>query len=318
MMRNINGMGNQIKISLPKDENGLISRKCPNPSCGGIFKIKPGTGLKGNNLPCHCPYCGHKTAMNKFNTPEQIEYAKSIAVNKILNALGQDIQNWGRDLERSTRNSFLKMKVDYVSHPRPIRYYREKQLETKLICDSCSLEYAIYGVFAFCPDCGSHNSFQILNKNLELIEKEIVFAGTTNDSDLSKKLIEDALENAVSSIDGFGRAITAAYSTKASEEEKAKEITFQNIEGARVRIQSLFAFDLARDISADDWRFIVRCCQKRHLLAHTMGVIDEDYIKKAQDPEAILGRTIRISPDEVTMLVKLLREIGNSLAENLK
>ena len=29
--------------------------------------------------------------------------------------------------------------------------------------------YAIYGVFSFCPDCGSHNSLRILRKNIEVI-----------------------------------------------------------------------------------------------------------------------------------------------------
>ena len=66
MMRNLSGIGNQIRISLPKDENGLTSRKCPNSDCGGIFKIKTGTGLKGNNLPCHCPYCGYKADMSEI------------------------------------------------------------------------------------------------------------------------------------------------------------------------------------------------------------------------------------------------------------
>src|SRR3989304_3148654 len=150
MMRNLRGMGNQIRISLPTDENGLTSRKCPNSDCEGVFKVKIGTGLKGSNLPCHCPYCGHKSDMGKFNTPEQIEYAKSIAINQITNAIKRDIQTWGRQLERSTRNSFIKMSVDYKSHPRPIRYYQEKQIETFVTCEVCTLEYAIFGVFAFC------------------------------------------------------------------------------------------------------------------------------------------------------------------------
>ena len=46
--------------------------------------------------------------------------------------------------------------------PEPIRYYVEDQTETLLTCESCTLTSAIYGVFAFCPDCGSHNSLQIL------------------------------------------------------------------------------------------------------------------------------------------------------------
>ena len=39
-------------------------------------KIRFGTGLKGEELPCHCPYCGHKAPQEDFATPGQIEYAK--------------------------------------------------------------------------------------------------------------------------------------------------------------------------------------------------------------------------------------------------
>jgi len=255
--------------------------------------------------------------MSKFNTPEQIEYAKSIAINQIKEKIGKDIQAWGRELERSTSNSFIKISVDYKSHPQPIRYYQEKQIETFVTCDVCTLEYAIFGVFAFCPDCGTHNSLQILNKNLELVEKEIGLAGGIEDTEIAKRLIEDALENAISSFDGFGRATAGAYSNKASDPDQAKEISFQNLEGARKKVQTLFGFDLANGINTNDWVFVVRCFQKRHLLAHTMGVIDDQYIKKANDPKAILGRKITIDPDEVLQLIKILEMVGNDLHRTL-
>ena len=254
----------------------------------------------------------------KFNTPEQIDYAKSVAINQIKDAIGQDMQSWGRELEGSTRNSFIKISIDYKSHPQPIRYYQEKQIETFVTCDLCTLEYAIFGVFAFCPDCGTHNSLQILNKNLELVEKEIALAGGIEDTEIAKRLIEDALENAISSFDGFGSATARAYSNKASDPDQAKEISFQNLEGARKKVQTIFGFDLAGDIDTGDWVFVVRCFQKRHLLAHTMGVIDEEYVKKAHDLQAVAGRKIVIAPDEVIKLVGLLRAIGKNFVDNLK
>jgi len=318
MMRNPRGMGNQIRISLPTDENGLISRKCPNFYCGGVFKVKTGTGLKGSNLPCHCPYCGHKTDMGEFNTPEQIEYAKSVAINQITNAIKKDMEYWGKQLERSTSNSFIKMSVDYKSHPHPIRYYQEKQIETFVTCDVCTLEYAIFGVFAFCPDCGTHNSVQILNKNLELVVKEIAFASTIEDAELAKRLIEDALENAVSSFDGFGRATCSAFADKSSNANEAKEISFQNVAGAQSRVQLLFGVDITNRIKTEQWDFVARCFQKRHLLAHKMGVIDDEYVKKAKDPQAIEGRKITITEEEVLQLVGLLKIIGTNIFDNLK
>lgn len=314
-MRNLNSMGEQFEISLPTDENGMTSRECP--ECKFIFKIKLGTGLKGNNLPCHCPYCGWIDDMSQFNTLDQIEYAKSVAINQIMGALQREFQQWGRELENSTRNSFIKMKVDFNSSPHHIQYYQEKQLETYVTCEVCTLEYAIYGVFAFCPDCGTHNSSQILNKNMELVQKEIVLANTLDDKELSSNLIQDALENAVSAFDGFGRATSLAFADKSSEENQAKEISFQNIFSARKRIKALFGIDFASSINATEWETITRCFQKRHLLAHKMGVIDEEYIEKAKDTTAQLGRKITVSQNEVIEVLRLLKIIGKDLYEKL-
>lgn len=318
MMRNLRGVGNRISVSLPTDENGLTSRQCPNSECNGVFKVKFGTGLKGRNLPCHCPYCGITRDMSEFNTPEQIEYAKSVVMKQLMRAIEKDMREWGRELERSTRNSLIKMKVEFKGHAHPIRYYQEKQIETHVVCEVCTLEYAIFGVFAFCPDCGTHNSLQILNKNLELVEKEIAFANTVQDTEIATRLIEDALENAVSAFDGFGRATITAYSNKASDSDQAKEISFQNIEAARRKVQTLFGFDLASGMDSDGWVFVVRCFQKRHLLAHKMGVIDEEYVNKAQDPQAIVGRKVTIVPDEVMRLTALLKIIGKNIVDSLK
>jgi hypothetical protein len=316
MMRNLRNIGT-IKISLPTDEKGLVSRACPNPECKGGFKVKIGTGIKGENIPCHCPYCGHKNDMSEFNTSEQIEYAKSIAISQIKNALEKDIRDWGRQLERSTRNGFVKLSMDYKSHAQPIRYYQEKQIETFVACDACTLEYAIFGVFAFCPDCGVHNSLQILRKNFELAEKEITLATATEDKEFSKYLISDSLENVVSAFDSFGRATCSAFAEKAPNKERAKDVSFQNIVNAKNRVQTLYGFDLADSLDDNQWASIVRCFQKRHLLAHTMGVIDEDYIKKASDPSAIIGRIISIDSDEVKRLIQLLEIVGGNLHKRL-
>ena len=131
------------------------------PECESYFKIQPDTGLKGENLPRHCPYCGHAAGPDKFFTKAQVEYAQSVALNQVTGALLKDLKS----LEFNYRPHVafgigISMKVS--GQPTPIRHYREKQLETEVVCEQCVLRYMIYGVFGFCPDCGVHNSLQIL------------------------------------------------------------------------------------------------------------------------------------------------------------
>lgn len=299
---NLDNLGKQFSIPITPDDNGYLGRECPAEGCLGYFKITPGTGVKGP-APCYCPYCGHKGESNTFFTQEQIEYAKSIVLRQVTDAIHKDLKSL--EFEHKPQGLFgigLSLKVQR-SAPLPIRYYREKELETAITCDSCTLRYAIYGVFGWCPDCGVHNSLQILVKNLELARKELTLAATAEE-DLANHLIGDALENAVSAFDGFGRELC---------QRKSIEMRFQNLAAARRKVQDAFGFDFGDALSPDEWDAACRAFQKRHLLAHKMGVIDDDYIQKANDAGAILGRRIALSHAEVEASIAIVEALGRRL-----
>jgi hypothetical protein len=314
-MRHLNNIPKRMEISIPPGEDRMTGRECPVPECLGYFKVEPGTGLKGADLPCHCPYCGYSESHNKFWTKEQIEYAKSVALNRVTGAIIKDL----KALEFNHRSSGafgigISMRVE--GQPHPIRYYREQELETTIICEYCTLRYAVYGVFAFCPDCGEHNSLQILGANLELAEKEIALAATV-DQAMADYLTADALENAISAFDGFGREACRVRATVTTDPAKVEKLSFQNLAGARKNMQDLFGFDLAAGVAADEWDFSCRCFQKRHLLAHKMGIVDESYVKVTGDPDVIVGRKVPITGQEVTLLIGVLKRLGVHLVNQL-
>jgi hypothetical protein len=303
---NLDRLGDAFSVPIKPDEEGYLGRECPVEECQGYFKITPGTGVKGP-APCHCPYCGHSGDNETFWTHEQIEYAESVVLRQISDAFHQDLKSM--EFDHPPRGSFgigISLKVTGGA-PLPIRHYREKELETEVACDNCTLRYTIYGVFGWCPDCGIHNSLQILIKNLELAEKQLALAVSLG-KELSDHLTGDALENIVSAFDGFGREICA---------KRASEIHFQNLEGARRRVQEAFGFDFADVLAPADWQNACRIFQKRHVLAHKMGVADEGYIQKANDPQAILGRKITISRDEVTAAINIIEALGRRLFDEV-
>lgn len=120
--RSLQGLGNQISVPIPKDDGGFMGRECPEKDCEGYFKIKPGTGLTGEDLPCHCPYCGHAGPMNQFWTKEQIEYAKSVALRRVSEAFVRDLKQL--EFDHRPRGAFgigISMKLKPGTPP-PIRY----------------------------------------------------------------------------------------------------------------------------------------------------------------------------------------------------
>lgn len=294
--------GNVVSVPIRPDKDGYIGRECPDPDCEEYFKITPGTGIT-DPAPCHCPYCGHTGDSNTFFTKEQIEYAKSLAFRDVAEAFHQELK--ALEFNHPPRGPFgigISMKVTPGARS-PVRWYREKHLETEIVCDQCGLRYAIYGVFAWCPDCGIHNSLQILGKNLDLARKKLALAELV-ETEFVESLMTDTLAGVVSAFDGFGRELCS---------EGRNKISFQSLEGGRKRVQQRFGFDLADCVSENDWLWACRSFQKRHLLAHRMGVVDEEYVQKAFDPTAVVGRKITVASHEVATLIGIVNRLGKRL-----
>jgi hypothetical protein len=316
-MDNLRRLGNSISVPITADEHGFTGRECPRPECEGYFKVELGTGLKGEGLPCHCPYCGHAAGHDQFWTKEQIEYAKSVAIRKITDAVHKDLKNL--EFDHKPKGGFgigISMKVQ-PGRPTPIHYYREKQLETEVVCANCTLRYSVYGVFAFCPDCGRHNSLQILEKNLEVVGKMLELA-TGAEKVLAERLIDNALEDCVSAFDGFGRELCRMHATSARNPAKAAKMSFQNLEGAKAAYLDLFGIDLSASVAAEEWRAAVTAFHKRHLVAHKLGVVDQDYIAKAADTRAVVGRKIGIDAEEVKVLATIISTLAPSMSARLE
>ena len=316
-MDHLRRLGTSIPISILPDENRFTGRECPQPDCEGYFKIEFGTGLKGTGLPCHCPYCGHAAAHDQFWTKEQIEYARSVAIRRITDAIHKDFKEM--EFDHKPQGAFgigLSLKVKRGQQA-PIHYYREKQLETEVICTNCTLRYSVYGVFAFCPDCGQHNSIQILDKSLEVVGKMLEMATRTEEV-LAERLIENALEDCVSTFDGFGRELCRVHANKARNSAKAERMNFQSLEAARKRFLDLFGIDLSAEVEPEEWRAAVVAFQKRHLIAHRLGVVDQDYIDKTGDDRAVVGRKIIVDADEVKRLARTVNTLGPRTAARLQ
>ena len=306
-------LGGHIAIPISADEKGFAGRECPQHACEGYFKVVLGTGLDGEGLPCHCPYCGHTAQHDEFWTKEQIEYAKSVALRKITSALRQDLKRL--EFNHRPKGAFgigISMKME-PSPSTPIHYYREERLETEVVCRNCTLRYAVYGVFAFCPDCGQHNSLQIFDENLRVIEKMLDLVAGVGAA-VAEKLVENALEDCVSALDGFGHELCRVHANRALRPAEATRVSFQNLDGARVGLLNKFGIDLGAVVTPETWREAVTAFQKRHVVAHRLSVADQEYMDKTGDRSVVAGRKIVVDAAEVRRLMNVVHTLARSLS----
>lgn len=307
-------MTTKVPVAIKPDHDGFTGRECPNDGCLGYFKIEFGTGLQGDNLPCHCPYCGHPASHDHFWTREQNEHAKSVVLGKVWEDVQRETQDMFRQAFRNIKNvSFKPGRIERL----PIHRYAEKQLETEVICDNCSLRYEVYGAFAYCPDCAQRNSQQILHKSLEVTEKLLSLASDQN-ADLRNRLVENGLEDCISAFDGFGRELCQLHCGKAKDPEKARKMSFQSIAGARKNLKEQFGVEISHGLSSSELSIVVGCFQKRHLFEHKMGVVDDKYIRESGDTTATVGRRISVDPDEILQLIKLLKKMASEIVAGIE
>ncbi len=292
----------EYQISIRPDKDGYTGRECP--TCEKYFKIKNGTGLP-EATDCHCPYCNHLGPQNEYWTKQQLEYAKSVVINKVSNDLIAQMKKMER---KPDPHAFLSIGISVKGSPAPIAYYSETDLEQRVTCANCSLDYSIFGNFGYCPDCGVHNSLQILNANFDLIKKMLELAESAEEI-ISEKIIENCLEDAVSSFDGFGRE----YCSKDD-----NTISFQSIKAAKDKLNAFYGFDISSELDSPAWEFVNAQFQKRHLLAHKMGVIDEEYIRKTGISQGMLGRKIKIEKHDVDKLIEHLKIMANYIYVNIE
>lgn len=314
---NLNRLGNRLSISIPKDGEGYLGRECPRQQCEGYFRIKPGTGLHGKDLPCHCPYCGHKDSQDHFWTKAQVEYARSIALKSITDAIRRDLKSL--EFEHKPHGGFgigISMKLKPGS-PVPIRHYREKDLETKITCNNCTLEYAVYGVFGYCPDCATHNSLLILQKNIDLTRKQLALAEKVDDPALRQHLLEDALENCVSAFDGFAREACRIRANTSTDPGKCASVSFQNLPRAAAKLQGLFGIDLEAGVPPNVWSAAHTAFMQRHLIAHKAGVVDQQFLDETDQARSLLGRRLNVAASEVYQLADAVMTIGQNLLKAL-
>lgn len=302
----------EFKVTLSPDEEGYIGRECPD--CEKYFKVVFGTGVAGQT-DCYCPYCGFTSSHQKFFTQAQIDYANSVAINHIQEEVTKELKK--SEFNYPTTKGVLGIGISMTvkNNPYPILPYSEQELETKIECENCTLRYAIYGVFAFCPDCLNSNAYQIFESNLEVIKNKLQFI-REDDKVMEQEILTDVLGNVVAKFDAFGRRL---YIEKLSLElNKKPPISFQFLSGAREKLKKNLGIDVVDALSGDEWPILVRNFQKRHLYTHNAGVVDHNYLEKANDPSAVLGRKIQLDVNDIEQTLKAVRDIANFLRKKIR
>jgi hypothetical protein len=272
----------------------------------------------------HCPYCGHAADRQKFFTPEQREYAESLVLREITGMFHQQLKQLEK---RPDPHAFLSIGISVRTGALPqIATYEENRLKQHVVCPHCKANYAVYGVSFTCPRCGGGT----LLWHLESTAHEIrVFLELPDDilvrldARSQEKLIENAVEDVVSFWEGYLKALYRKAIRDRYEPEKASQLerqigtVFQRLPGSTERFAKDLGIDLLTNVAPDDTELLTRVFNKRHVLTHNLGLVDEKFLTQTHLDQQV-GQEIEVTREETVRALEIVSQVLKRTDEQVR
>jgi len=306
----------EINVPLPVDGTGRVGRRCP--ACSRYFKVKPGTGLA--TPKCQCPYCEHTGDASDFTTPEQAAYVRSVglreAQERILKPMMRGFGESLKGIGRSTSGGPIQIRVEVRDEWRfiPLAVYQEREVETDVTCEACGLEFAVYGVFATCPDCAEMNTSTVFRRSLEAAGRRLNLLDGDIEEEVARSLLSDALGSAVGAFDAVGKELRRRFPSLLP--AKPRNL-FQNIDALSSALEQATGTSLADALGPDAWESLRLMFQVRHLQEHTLGVVDDSSVTQVPELAPLLGRKYPLTRTEVEEFLGLLERAFDAVVSSL-
>ena len=193
--------------------------------------------------------------------------------------------------------------------------------ETEILCPKCGTGYSVIGTAYFCPCCGYNNVKTALIESLTSIEKmvdsiddmERLFRakyGENYAKDASRKLLEDSLSNIVSAFQKYAELLYSQIST-----EKARVNDFQIIDKRSKLFMDACGKDYSSWLNASELDRVNLLFQKRHILEHNAGIVDDMYLQKSGDNSYVTGQRMIIKKSEIYELINLIKKLCKGLSQ---
>lgn len=326
-LKQIEGM--KVSIPIEADENGFFDKECPDEDCMFGFKVSK-EDWKNNfkDESVFCPMCGIESTSDKFWTTEQVNNARKQAreyvKSKIQKAIKEDANNFNNQQQKG---GFISMRMNVKGHTfqkliMPIP--SQEIFEQKIKCEKCESRYSVIGSAFFCPCCGHNSVEQTFNNTINKIENSI-----NNIPTIRKALNEISRDQSVNtcqtlidkclldSVVAFQRYCDIMYSKHKSSKSKIPFNSFQKLDIGGNLWKEIFNESYRDWLTETEFNRLNILFQRRHLLQHTEGIVDEKYITKSSDKKYKSGQRIVVKEKDALELVRYIKILTNKIRNKI-
>lgn len=318
----------QLSVPTPKTPDGRTYRYSPNEAAlprhfvlGPVVAEVPLTDELRKRMKHEprspqtvCPYSGVVAPDDEFTHPEDREAALELVKHAAITDVRDELARVFEGLNRSSSgNSFIKFeaKVDWSHRPTP--HFARKDLLRELVCDHCGRDYGVYAIGMFCPDCGAPNLRLHFAREVQLVSDQVDLSAQTDaeQQELGYRLLGNAHEDVLTAFEATLKAVFL-FQWPQRKTEPAPRVgnDFQNIERGRKRFAEL-DFDPFGSLSVEELDTLQLNIQKRHVIGHNLGVIDDKFAP--HDADAKVGESLQLVGEDIRVFAAVSQRVVNHL-----
>jgi len=322
-LRRLEG-SHEVSVAIPSDAEGYFDRECPSAECQFAFKVREEDWRdKVRDEEVFCPFCGHTASSGEWWTQEQIKHAKKAAFVRVQHRIGRamkrDADLWNR---RQPRDSFIRITMKVDDRPRHVFLppAAAEPMRLKINCPACACRYAVIGAAFFCPACGHNAADLMFSQSISGIRNVLdALAGVRAaipDRDTAETtvrlIVENGLQNAVTAFQRYTEALYARYSSLPQPRRNA----FQNLNEGTDLWHTATGKRYSDYLDSAELAALTRFFQQRHLLAHTQGLVDDDYIKRTGDTAYRVGQRLVMREVAVRECLALIEKLAAGMTSD--
>ena len=312
----------ELGVEFISDDKGYWDRECP--QCKQVFKVNLEDWKEKlqHSKEVHCPFCNCIAPNDSWWTQDQIEAiqdrAENFAKKLIRDRLDHELKKLTRLNRRSSPVQIIYKPlspVTFINSPIPQR----EAWEVEVKCEHCGTRYSVIGNAYFCPCCG-HNSIEntffrslksIENRLNSLSDIEQALIPTLGKNE-AKIVINDLLERLVGEIvSTFQSFICKKCESLSGKTFRVND--FQIIEKGNSHLHGTLGQKYENWLTEKELRYMEIMFQRRHLLEHNAGIVDEKYLNKTRDSSYLAGQRIVVQKADVLGLLEIIRTLGSGI-----
>jgi hypothetical protein len=318
-----------VPVGFEADDEGYFDRECPSETCLFQFKIwgEDWLALQSRDA-LWCPLCGHSAGPGSWWTKEQLEYAKQVALGKIQGGIREAIRKDSTKFnQRQPKGGLLRMSMQLKegrSLRRDIPQPAGESLDLRIKCESCSTQFAVLGSAFFCPACGHNSALRTFADGLRKVRAKLTAADVIRAAlvesvgkDEAELIIRSMIETALAdSVVALQRLCERLYDLVPAAPPLPQN-TFQRIDDGMTAWVTVLGLGYDHWLSASELDRLRLLFQRRHLLAHTEGIVDAKYLQRSGDTAYQLGQRLVVRVADGLELAELVHKLGEGLRAEL-